>query len=66
MTKRQSFQLRLPYEIHKQASDRAWGERISLNQWIVDQIRDKLDIPTGPVFQQTAVLLSKQPYADGE
>ena len=44
MTERQSFQLRLPREIHKQASDRAWEDRISLNQWIVDTLREKLGL----------------------
>ena len=39
---RQSFQLRLPREVHRQASDRAWAERKSLNQWIVDLIEREL------------------------
>lgn len=44
MNKKQSFQLRLPSEIHQKASDRAWEQRMSLNQWIVDVIYDKLGL----------------------
>lgn len=44
MAKRQSFQLRLPKDVHQQASDRAWEQRISLNQWITMVIEEGLRI----------------------
>ena len=44
MDKRQSFQLRLPKNVHKMASDRAWEDRVSLNQWIVNVIMRELGL----------------------
>jgi|TARA_R110000751_G_scaffold293910_2_gene401668 hypothetical protein len=41
---RQSFQLRLPKDAHTHILDRAWEERISMNQWIVNTIYDKLGL----------------------
>ena len=43
-SKRQSFQLRLPKDVHAQATERAWESHTSLNEWIVEAVRIRLGV----------------------